>query len=120
MLFFFEHDCGRDEKGWIEKGFAGLGLIAGLGVVVERGGRKGGGRGCVSSEHDCGIEGKRCVGIRIASLGLGARLRLLMIERVERRGRECPFLEYTYGMDGNRCIENGAGSPGSGAGYGAA
>lgn len=42
-LFFFEHDCGIDEKRWIENGFAGLGLIAGLGVVAEKGGRKGGG-----------------------------------------------------------------------------
>lgn len=43
MAFFSEHDCGIDEKRWIEKGFAGLGLIAGLGVVVEKGGRKVGG-----------------------------------------------------------------------------
>lgn len=43
-----------------------------------------------------------------------------MIETVARRGRECPVLEYTYGMDGNRCIENDAGSPGLGAGFGAA
>ena len=43
-----------------------------------------------------------------------------MIETVERSGGRCPFLEYTYGMDGNRCIENGAGSPGLGAGFWAA
>ena len=63
--------------------------MLGLGLLSKRGGGKG--EGCLSSEHNCGIEGKRYVEIRIASLGLGARLRLLMIETVERSGGGMPF-----------------------------